>query len=138
MSKGSAEVPETSGLGVPTVGGKVWHFGADGSAVACRADRRAPLDIGRAKPLAEVTEDQQCRHTACALNFSLFRSRGHRSKAAVSRTWVLPQEADCPVRDAEGRRWARTGQSDAPWRSGRTCVSWLVLLALGPLTEETR
>ncbi len=52
------------------------------------------------------------------------------------RTWRLPAEPDCPVRDAEGRVWERTEDPDVPWQIGRIATTWPMLLTRGPLTEE--
>ncbi len=51
------------------------------------------------------------------------------------RTWRLPAEPDCPVRDAEGRVWEHTNDPDTPWQSGRIATTWPMVLARGPLTE---
>lgn len=53
------------------------------------------------------------------------------------RRWALPDEPDCPVRDASGWLWEHTDATDAPWQSGRIATTWPMLLTRGPLTEET-
>lgn len=51
------------------------------------------------------------------------------------RTWTLPAEPDCPVRDAVGWVWEPTDDPDAPWQSGRIATTWPMVLTRGPLTE---
>ena len=52
------------------------------------------------------------------------------------RTWTLPAEPDCLVRDNKGWLWTPTTNPDTPWQSGRIATTWPMLLTRGPLTEE--
>jgi hypothetical protein len=52
------------------------------------------------------------------------------------RTWRLPAEPDCPVRDAEGWAWHRTSPKGLWVNEWGMDVAWSFLLTRGPLTEE--
>lgn len=56
------------------------------------------------------------------------------------RTWTLPTEPDCPVRDAHDWLWTHNDDPHTPWESDlgsrRVCTTWPLLLTRGPLTEE--
>lgn len=53
------------------------------------------------------------------------------------RTWQMPEQPDCPVRDSHGTRWTQTGNGDEWQNEYGLCTSWPTLLTdRGPLTEE--
>lgn len=54
-------------------------------------------------------------------------------------TWTLPAEPGPEVRAVrvDTQLWIRDGHPDYPWRSGRICTTWPMVLALGTAVDAT-